>query len=218
MTYLIEIDNLTWWYPKSPYLIFKWFNLRVKQGDFIFITWESWKWKTTLARLLIRDLKPPKKSIFFNKEDISRFSNKEVQIYRRKIWMIFQDYKLIDRKTVEENIAYPLEILWLKKEIINKKVNEILYKLDMMDKKSEKIPNLSWWEKQRVAIARALVKQPQFIIADEPTWNLDWENTKKIADIFIDLNLQWNTVLFITHDLKLLEYINQKIKADIVNI
>jgi cell division transport system ATP-binding protein len=210
---LIEIENLTRWYPWNPSLIFKKFNFKLYPNDFAFILWKSWVWKTTLVKFLIRQLKPPRKTIFFNKEDISRFSDKEVQRYRRQIWVIFQDFKLIDWKTVEENVSYPLEILWVSRKKIKEKVNQLLYKLDLMDKKDEKIPNLSWWEKQRVAIARALINAPKFIIADEPTGNLDWETSKKIADILINLNLQWNTILFITHDLALVDYVKQKHKA-----
>ena len=133
-----------------------------------------------------------------------------MQKYRRNIWVIFQDFKLIDWKTVYENIAYNLEMRGEKKENIEKKVNEVLYKVGLFDKKDVKIPYLSWWEKQRVAIARALVSNPQFIIADEPTWNLDPATAKQIVDLLIDLNNQGNTVLFITHDMNLVSYIKSK--------
>ena len=86
----------------------------------------------------------------------------------------------------------------------------MLYKVGLFDKKDVKIPYLSWWEKQRVAIARALVSNPQFIIADEPTWNLDPITAKQIVDLLIDLNNQGNTVLFITHDMNLVSYIKSK--------
>ncbi len=203
---LVDIQWLTRWYINTPNFIFDKFDFKLYKNDFCFILWKSWIWKTTLTKFLIWQESIPKKMIFYKKEDISRFTENEIQSYRRKIWVIYQDYKLIDWKTVKENIIYPLEISWYDEEKINKKLNDILYKMDLMDKKDVLVPTLSWWEKQRVAIARALITTPEFIIADEPTWNLDKETSEKIVDILIDLNTQWNTILFITHDLELIEY------------
>lgn len=205
---LIEIQNLTWWYSKSPTFIFDKFNFNLYKWDFCFVLWRSWVGKTTLVKFLTRQIQPPKKMIFFKKEDISRFSDSEVQKYRRQIWVVFQDYKLISWKTVRENIEYPLQMVWISQEKINNKVNDVLYNLWLMDKRDTMIPLLSWWEKQRVAIARALVTDPEFLIADEPTGNLDWESSKNIADILIEINKAWRTIIFITHDLQLMEYIS----------
>jgi len=207
---LIEIDNLTWWYKNDYKFLFENFSFRLYENDFTILVWKSGSWKTSLIKFLIRQLRPPRKSIFFNKEDISRFTDREVQKYRRNIWVIFQDFKLIEWKTVYENIAYNLEMRWEKKEIIDKKVNEVLYKVWLFDKKDVKIPYLSWWEKQRIAIARALISNSNLIIADEPTWNLDPQTAKQIADLLIEINNQWNTVLFITHDMNLVSYIKNK--------
>lgn len=207
---LIEIDNLTWWYKNDYKFLFDNFSFRLYKNDFTILVWKSGSWKTSLIKFLIRQLRPPRKSIFFNKEDISRFSDREVQKYRRNIWVIFQDFKLIEWKTVYENIAYNLEMRWEKKDVIDKKVNEVLYKVWLFDKKDVKIPYLSWWEKQRIAIARALISNSNLIIADEPTWNLDPQTAKQIADLLIEINNQGNTVLFITHDMSLVSYIKNK--------
>lgn len=207
---LIEIDNLTWWYKNDYKFLFDNFSFRLYKNDFTILVWKSGSWKTSLIKFLIRQLRPPRKSIFFNKEDISRFSDREVQKYRRNIWVIFQDFKLIEWKTVYENIAYNLEMRWEKKDVIYKKVNEVLYKVWLFDKKDVKIPYLSWWEKQRIAIARALISNSNLIIADEPTWNLDPQTAKQIADLLIEINNQGNTVLFITHDMSLVSYIKNK--------
>jgi len=212
MVPLIEIENLKWWYESSYKFLFDNFSFKLYERDFLILLWRSGSGKTTLVKFLIRQLKPPRKTIYFKKEDISRFSDSEVQKYRRNIWVIFQDFKLIDWKTVYENIAYNLEMRGENKEKIEKKVNEVLYKVGLFDKKDVKIPYLSWWEKQRVAIARALVSDPQFIIADEPTGNLDPLTAKQIVDLLIDLNNQWNTVLFITHDMNLVSYLKSKKK------
>jgi ABC-type ATPase involved in cell division len=95
-------------------------------------------------------------------------------------------------------------------------MNNILFKMKMMDKKDALIPSLSGWEKQRVAIARALISNPEFIIADEPTWNLDWESSKEIIDVLLELNRAWNTIVCITHNLQLINYakeINKNLKV-----
>jgi len=212
MVPLIEIENLKWGYESSYKFLFDNFSFKLYERDFLILLGRSGSGKTTLVKFLIRQLKPPRKTIYFKKEDISRFSDSEVQKYRRNIWVIFQDFKLIDWKTVYENIAYNLEMRGENKEKIEKKVNEVLYKVGLFDKKDVKIPYLSWWEKQRVAIARALVSNPQFIIADEPTGNLDPLTAKQIVDLLIDLNNQWNTVLFITHDMNLVSYLKSKKK------
>ena len=206
---LIDIHNLKRHYPKTKEPIFDNLSVKIEKNDFCFIVGKSGVGKTTLIKFLIRQLKPPKKMIFHKKEDISRFGPFEVQKYRRNIWVVYQDFKLIDRKNVSENIAYPLEIAWVTKKKRHEKVDAILDMLWLSKKKKTNITRLSWWEKQRVAIGRALINDPEFIIADEPTWNLDRESSKKIAETLIKLNKQWNTIVLITHDERLIERVNK---------
>ncbi len=208
---LIEIENLTWGYKESPEFIYDKFSFKLYKWDFTVLKWVSGSGKTTLVKFLMRQIKPPYKKIFYKKEDIARFSNREVQIYRRRMWVIFQDFKLIDWKNVYDNISYTLEMRWEKKKRIKDMVEEALNKVQLQDRKDMTIPTLSWWEKQRVSIARAIVSRPEFIIADEPTGNLDFETAKIITDILIDLNKQWNTILFITHDMYLIKYMKTKL-------
>lgn len=215
---LVDIQWLIRWYPGSPTFIFNKFDFKLHKNDFCFVMWKSWIWKTTLVKFLMRQLTPPKKMIYYKQEDIARFQDHEIQKYRRKIWVIYQDFKLIERKTVKQNIVYPLEILWESQETINRRLNEVLYKMDLMDKKDSLIPTLSWWEKQRVGIARALITNPEFIIADEPTGNLDLTTAKKIADLLIDINKSWKTIIFITHDITLLEYVKDKYNIKLIEM
>jgi len=207
---LIDIHNLKWFYPKTQEPIFENLNIKIDKNDFCFIVGKSGVGKTTLIKFLIRQLRPPQKMIFHKKEDIARFSPFEVQTYRRNIWVVYQDFKLIDRKNVAENIAYPLEIAWIDKKTREDKVDSILKLLGLSKKKYTKIPHLSWGEKQRVAIGRAIINDPEFIIADEPTWNLDRESSKNIAETLIKLNDQGNTIVLITHDQHLIERVNKK--------
>lgn len=213
---LVDIQWLKWWYPKTPSMIFDNFQFKLHKWDFCFVLWKSWVWKTTLVKFLIWQIKPPKKMVFYRKEDMSRFSSWEIQRYRRKIWVVFQDYKLIDWKSVNDNILYPTQLIRQDAQKLEKKLNNILFKIKMMDKKDTLIPYLSGWEKQRVAIARALISNPEFIIADEPTWNLDGESSKEIIDILLELNRAWNTIVCITHNLQLINYareINSELKV-----
>lgn len=210
---LIEISNLTRGYSDSPNMIFKNFNFELYKNDFCFVVWKSGVGKTTLVKFLIRQLTPPKKMIFYKKEDLARFSDQEVQKYRQKIGVIFQDYKILWHKTVRENVILPIQIR--NENIDNKKteIEEILKEVWLYNKKEDLSNYLSGWEKQRVSIARALVNKPEFIIADEPTGNLDRDNTKIVADTLINLHEKWHTILFITHDQRLIEYINSKIST-----
>ena len=210
---LIEIQNLTWWYPDTPNLIFDHLNMTIFTWDFIFLVWKSGAGKTTLVKFLIRQLTPPKKTIFFKKEDIARFDDTEVQHYRRKIWVIYQDYKLLEWRTVYQNLIVPLHIQWVHTNQYEKQISHYLQLIGLEHKIHTPIEHLSWWEKQRVTIWRALLSQPEFFIADEPTWNLDRDNSILVADTLIKLHKEWNTVILISHDAQLIKYISERTKT-----
>ncbi len=207
---LISIQGLTWRYPKTNTPVFEDLECTIEPHDFCFIVGRSGVGKTTLVKFLIRQLQPPKKMIFHAQEDIARFTSNEVQTYRRKIGVIYQDFKLIERKTVAQNVAYPLEIVGASKELIDDKVNHVLTLVGLQSKIETNVTYLSGGEKQRVAIARALINSPEFIIADEPTGNLDQEAALKVADTLIELNKAGHTIIFITHNLQLIEYVRTK--------
>ena len=215
---LVEISNLTWGYPNSPSLIFDKFNLKLDKWDFMFVTGESGSGKTTLIKFLIRQLMPPRKTIFFQREDISRYSPAEVQKYRRKIGVIFQDYKLVPWKSVWENVILPLEAVGYKPDKAREITTNILRKVWLLSKKDVLVPYISGWEKQRVAIARALTLSPQFLIADEPTGNLDYKAAINIVELLLDLHREGNTILFITHDKNLIDYASKVISPKVVEI
>jgi len=215
---LIEINNLTWGYPNSPSLIFDKFSFELKKGDFMFVTGESGSGKTTLIKFLIRQLVPPRKTVFFQKEDISRYTDAEVQKYRRKIGVVFQDYKLVPWKSVWDNVILPMQLVGFDESKAKGKAEEILRKVGLLGMKDVMVPFLSWGEKQRVAIARALMLSPQLLIADEPTGNLDEKAAASIVDLFVELHREGNTVLFITHDKNLIRYASSLVEIKLVEI
>lgn len=196
----MKINNLTLAFWNK--IVLNDINLEFKKWEFVFIIWKSGSWKTSFIRSLIGDLKPLSWDVILDNW-ISLYSNlnkKIIQDYRKMIWVIFQDYKLLESKTVYENVAFAMEVCNYKDKDIIKKVPEVLQQVALLVKKDKKINELSGWEKQRVSIARALVHDPSVIIWDEPTWNLDPKTAITIMNIFKDLSNRGKTVIIATHD------------------
>ncbi len=175
-------------------------SFSVKKGEFIFITGPSGAGKTTLLKLIFRQEKPTTGEIFFEGRPISRLKRKEIPLLRRKIGIIFQDFKLLENRTVFENISIALEILGLSKTEIERRVFEVLETLGLYGKEKQLAGQLSGGEKQRVALARALVNRPKLLLADEPTGNLNSRQTEEVIKLFDELNAQGMTIIFATHD------------------
>ena len=206
---LVQIKELTWGYLDSKKVLFKKFNFELETGDFTVITGKSGTGKSTLVKFLIGQIKPYKKTLYYKMEDMSEFSDAEIQRYRRKIGIIFQDYQLINSLTPKENVIYPLVLEGVPLTEIKKKYDAVNTLLDISSIETREIKKLSWGEKQKIAMARAIIHAPDFIIADEPTGNLDQESTMQIADILIKANQIGNTIVLITHDTALLDYLKK---------
>lgn len=157
--------------------------------------------------------------IYHKKEDISRYNTDEMQIWRRKLGIVFQDYKLIEHMSVKDNIMYPLILYGLGENVVESKYNKLKQKYNISSIEESPVKLLSTGEKQKVAIARALIHEPEFLIADEPTGNLDWEHTEVIANLLMQANQSGNTILVITHDIHLVNYLKEKhkIRLEIMN-
>ncbi len=151
-------------------------------------------------------------------EDMSEFSDAEIQRYRRKIGIIFQDYQLINSLSPKENVIYPLVLEGVPLTEIKKKYDAVNTLLDISSIETREIKKLSWGEKQKIAMARAIIHAPDFIIADEPTGNLDQESSLQIADILIKANQIGNTIVLITHDTALLEYLKKNTKVKTITL
>ena len=209
---LIHSKDLTRGYPSSPSMVFFKFNFGLYKHDFCVVTGKSGAGKTTLAKLITGQYTVAKKMLFHRQEDLSRFSAQEIQNLRKKIGIIFQDYKLIPRKTVRENISYPLDLAGMPSTIKTQTIDNIIKLIGLIAVADTAVEKLSWGEQQLVALARAIVHRPEFVIADEPTGNLDPEQTRKVADLLIQLNDMGHTIMLITHDESLRDYIKHKTK------
>lgn len=207
----MRIDNLTLSFNNK--IVLKDLNIEINSWEFVFFIGYSGSWKTTLIRSIIWDFKPERWDIILdNNMALYRGFREEILLnYRRSIWVIFQDYKLLESKKVYENVAFAMEVCGYSDTNIAKKVPEALEKVWLLIKKDKFIYELSWWEKQRVAIARALVHDPKIIIWDEPTWNLDPETSREIIDIFLDLNREWKTIIMATHDSSLVNRLKKRV-------
>jgi len=182
----------------------------LEANDFFVLTGHSGTGKTTLVKFIMGKLTPPEKTIFYNNQDITTFTPEDIQILRKRMGIIFQDYQLLEDLSVKENIIFPLQIYELGEVVIESKLKQVLQKVNIKHLLDKPVKLLSAGEKQRVALARALIHDPEFIIADEPTGNLDRENTQVVADILIQANKSGNTVFLITHDIHLLNYLKEK--------
>ncbi len=215
---LVTVDDLTRWYPENAKKVFEHFHFAMQEKDFRVIMGKSWTGKTTLVKMIIWQLIPPHGKIFYRNDDISRYTEEDLENYRKKIWIVFQDYRLFEEMSVYENIAYPLKIFGLGESIITSKVEHIINKLNLRDIMHSSVRLLSAGERQKICLARAMIHDPEWIIADEPTGNLDREHTQQVADILIEANKMGNTVLLITHDIHLVHYLQDKhvIKLDVM--
>lgn len=207
----MKIENLTLSFGNKK--VFDKINLEINTWEFVFIIWYSWSGKTSLIRTLIWDFKPTSWDIIMEDNSFlyKHFSEKKLRQYRKKIWVIFQDYKLLESKTVYENVAFAMEVSNYKDKDIIKKVPEVLEQVGLLLKKDKFVSELSGWEKQRVSIARALVHDPEIIIWDEPTWNLDPKTALNIMNIFEELNRLGKTIIIATHDKNIVDNYKKRV-------
>ena len=186
-------------------------NLRIDEGEFVFIVGKSGAGKTTLFKLLTREITQTSGVIKVFNENISFLRNREIPYYRRKLGIIFQDFKLLNDRNVFQNIAFAQEVIGASTFNIKKRVNKIL-NLVGIRQKANKMPNeLSGGEKQKVAIARAIVNKPKLVLADEPTGNLDEISTNEIMNLLETINQNGTTVVCITHDVHLVDRMDKRV-------
>ncbi|MTI68193.1 MAG: cell division ATP-binding protein FtsE [Firmicutes bacterium] len=188
-------------------------NLHISKGEFVFVVGSSGAGKSTLIKLLLKEVEPTSGKLFFNKKDITKVKNRKVPIIRRKIGVVFQDFRLLPNKTVYENVAFAKEIIGASAKEIRRQVPIVLSMVGL-SKKANSYPNqLSGGEKQRVSIARAIVNNPTVLIADEPTGNLDPETAGDIMDLIMQINRRGTTVIMATHAKDIVDSMQRRVIA-----
>ncbi len=203
---MIEFKNVSKTYKNGTHALEN-INLKVEDGEFVYIMGPTGSGKSTLIKLLDGEEVPSSGSVIVNGINVGRLRKSKVYLYRRKIGVVFQDYRLLPEKTVFENIAYALEVLDMPNEKIRKRTREVLKLVDLADKSNAKPRELSGGQQQRVAIARAIAKRPTILIADEPTGNLDPSMTDEMITLLEKINSQEKTTLLVvTHNDVMVEY------------
>jgi len=186
-------------------------SFHVDKGEFVFLTGPSGAGKTTIMRLILRELIPDSGSIFFEGHNITNLTEKAVPEYRQKIGVVFQDFKLLPERTVRENVEVALAVLGVAEDEWKTRVDHVL-KLTGLLSRSELFPaQLSGGELQRVSLARALVVNPKLILADEPTGNLDWETSEGLMELFEKINKEDKTIIMATHNKMIVEKLKKRI-------
>ncbi len=195
---MISFHNVTKKY--DSHLVLDSVSFSIENNEFVVLTGASGSGKSTVIALLIGAEKPTNGSIEVDGMYVSEMDLDTLQLYRRKIGVVYQDYKLLVKKTVFENVAFAMEVCNEPDELIHERVPQVLEKVGLLSFQDKFPDQLSGGEKQRLAIARALVHRPRLIIADEPTGNLDEANVRGIVDLLTNLHEEGNTVLLTTHD------------------
>lgn len=207
---MIKLVNVKKEYPKEIVALVD-INLAVGANEFVSIVGASGAGKSTLVRLLIAEEQPTEGKIYINDRDISHLSSKQIPFFRRKIGVVFQDFKLLDQKTVGENVAFAMEVSGMRTSEIKKSVPKILKMVGLLDKERSFAHQLSGGEIQRVAIARALVHQPKLLIADEPTGNLDPVNAWEVIQLLLKINQFGTTVILATHNKEIVNALQKRV-------
>lgn len=186
-------------------------TIHIDPGEFVFIVGDSGSGKSTLIRLLLKELEPTKGKIYINGQDLKKVTHKKIPMYRRNVGVVFQNFRLLPDRNVYENVAFAMKVVESSNRDIKKKVPNILSLVGLAAKYRSRPSQLSGGEQQRVAIARALVNEPKIILADEPTGNLDSDNTWEIMKLLEEINQRGTTVLVVTHNMEIVRAMNKRV-------
>lgn len=196
---LIRIKDVTKTYKNGVTALYN-ISLDIKKGEFVFVIGSTGCGKSTLIKTMYREERPTSGTITVGGLDVTKLRNSKVYKIRRKIGVVFQDYKLLPKLTVYENVAFALEIFGLPKDEVHNKVMKVLDLVGLKNKAKHMPTELSGGEQQRVAIARAIVNGPKLLICDEPTGNLDEKTSMEIMKVLNEINRLGTTIIMVTHD------------------
>lgn len=209
---MIQLLNVSKIYPGGVQALAN-LTVSIKRGEFVFLVGPSGAGKTTFMRLLTREELPSRGQVLVAGKNVARLSRREIPFFRRNIGVIFQDFRLLENRTVYENVAFALEVLEKPTAEIKKRVPEALEMVGLKDKVKAFPCQLSGGEQQRVAIARAIVNNPALIIADEPTGNLDPRTAQEIIRLLAEINARGTTVVVATHNREIVNALRKRVIA-----
>lgn len=205
----IEFKNITKEY--EDFEAVKNVSFAINKGEFVFLVGPSGAGKTTLVKILIREDLPSYGEVFFNEQNVLEIPQENIHELRRKIGVVFQDFKILESKTVFENVAVALEVNHSEKAVVNEVVPNVLNLVGLQEK-SEMFPkNLSGGEKQRLAIARALAHEPDVLIADEPTGMIDPKSSDEVMEVLVKINSLGTTILMATHNQQVVDKFKKRV-------
>ncbi|QQS19325.1 cell division ATP-binding protein FtsE [Candidatus Saccharibacteria bacterium] len=208
---MILLDRVTKTYGKTLGTALDRVSLHVEPKEFVIVVGQSGAGKSTLLKLLTREERPTSGKIIVGGIDYDKLPDKDIPLLRRKIGVVFQDFKLLPNRTVFENVAFALEIVGVSTKEINNTVPRVLDIVNLKDKAKRMPIELSGGERQRVAIARAIVRQPKILIADEPTGNLDPKHAWDVITILEKINRYGTTVLLTTHNQEIVNKLKRRV-------
>ncbi|MCL1983499.1 MAG: cell division ATP-binding protein FtsE [Clostridiales bacterium] len=188
-------------------------SIEIERGDFVFLVGASGAGKSTLIKLILKEIDADSGSIMVNGTEVTTLSNRLVPKLRRSIGIVFQDFRLLPRMTVFENVAFAMEIVHARPRAIRRQVPQVLSLVGISDKAYKYPDELSAGEQQRVAIARAIVNNPTFLMADEPTGNLDPETAWEIMRLLEQINIRGTTILMVTHAKDIVDRMGKRVIA-----
>jgi cell division transport system ATP-binding protein len=208
---VIRFDNVSKTYPKQNRPALDNLSLEIEKGEFVFLVGSSGSGKSTFLRLILREERPSTGEVHVLGKDLAKLSNWKVPQMRRQLGTVFQDFRLLPNKTVGQNVAFALEVIGKPRAVIGKVVPEVLELVGLAGKQDRMPGELSGGEQQRVAIARAFVNRPMLLIADEPTGNLDPQNSVGIMKLLDRINRTGTTVLMATHDQAIVDQMRKRV-------
>ena len=186
-------------------------NLHIDKGEFVFVVGSSGSGKSTLIKLLLKELDATSGEIEVLGKDLSMMRQRQVSKYRRRLGVVFQDFRLLQDRNVYENVAFAQRVIGRPTRVIRKRVPEVLTLVGLADKYKSRPKELSGGEQQRVALARALVNRPDILLADEPTGNLDPQNASEIMKLLEEINDRGTTVIVVTHNKEIVNAMKKRV-------
>lgn len=208
---MIEFKNVSKYYKSNVGL--EKVSVKINKGDFVFLVGPSGAGKSTFIKLILKEINADSGSIKVRDSEVTKLSNREVPKLRRNIGIVFQDFRLLPKKTVYENVAFAMEIVHQPKKLIKKHVPQVLSMVGISEKADKYPDELSAGEQQRVAIARAIINKPRILIADEPTGNLDPDTAWEIMQLLDQINMRGTTILMVTHAKDIVDKMGKRVIA-----